>query len=318
MTTTDTPHRVLILSKHAGAYRSQVEAASLPHLEIVSASDVASLPDSAAACDLVFGEPSLIAQALPRLPAVRWIQATWAGVEPLLNPTLRRDYLLTNARGVFGALMSEYVFGYMLAHERRIVEKYESQKLCQWDTRAPGTLRGKTIGLLGVGTIGATLARTAKHFGMTVRGYTRASRDCRDVDAYCHGGDEVRFASELDYVVCVVPNTSATRRLIDRDFLAALPPRAVVINPGRGAVIDHDALREALECKRLAAAILDVFETEPLPAGDPLWRTPNVYVTSHTAALSFPADIAPLFVDNYRRLVSGEPLKYRVDFNLEY
>jgi len=311
-------HQVLILSRHADNYRRHVEAAALPDLDIVSAADVAALPETAPRSDLVFGEPSLIAQVLPRLPAVQWIQATWAGVEPLLNPALRRDYLLTNARGVFGVLMCEYVFGYLLAHERRIVEKYASQKLNKWDTKAPGTLHGKTIGLLGVGTIGAALARTGKHFGMIVKGYTRASRDCRDVDEYFHTGEEARFAADLDYVVCIVPNTVATRRLIDREFLAALPARAVIVNPGRGSVIDHDALRAALSGGRLAAAVLDVFETEPLPADDPLWLMPNVFVTSHTAALSLPADIAPLFIDNYRRLVSGQPLKYRVDFTLEY
>lgn len=311
-------HRLLILSRQADSYRRHVEAAQLPDIEIVSAADAASLPDSATECDLVFGEPSLIARVLTRMPAVRWIQATWAGVEPLLDPSLRRDYILTNARGVFGVLMTEYVFGYMLAHERRMFEKYESQKQARWDTRPPGSLRGKTIGLLGVGTIGAALAGTAKHFGMYVKGYTRTSGDCPDVDVYYHGGDQLAFASGLDYAVCIVPNTAATRRLIDREFLAALPPRAVVINPGRGSIIDHDALADALTHGRLAAAVLDVFETEPLPPDHPLWRTPNVFVTSHTAALSIPADIAPLFVDNYRRLVRGEALKYRVDFELEY
>jgi len=92
----------------------------------------------------------------------------------------------------------------------------------------------------------------------------------------------------------------------------------VILNPGRGSIIDHDALAAALSAGRLAAAVLDVFDTEPLPPEHPLWRTPNVFVTAHTAALSIPADIAPLFIDNYRRLVSGEPLKYRVDFDLEY
>jgi phosphoglycerate dehydrogenase-like enzyme len=311
-------HRLLILSRHADSYRRHVEAAGLPDLEIVSASDVGSMPESASRCDLVFGEPSLIAKVLPGLPEVRWVQATWAGVEPLLDRALRRDYLLTNARGVFGVLMTEYVFGYMLAHERRMFEKYESQKQGRWDTRPPGSLHGRTLGLVGVGTIGAALARTAKHFGMHVRGLTRVTRDCPDVGAYYHAGDRLAFAAGLDYVVCIAPNTAGTRRLIDRDFLAALPPTAVVVNPGRGSLIDHDALASALTEGRLAAAVLDVFDVEPLPAEHVLWRTPNVFVTSHTAALSIPADIAPLFIDNYRRLVSGEPLKYRVDFELEY
>ena len=113
---------------------------------------------------------------------MRWAQSTWAGVEPLLDPSLRRDYALTNARGVFGALMSEYVFGYLIAHERRMLEKHALQEAGRWDQAPPGTLRGKRIGLLGVGSIGAALARTAKHFGMRVKGYTRASEGCPDVD----------------------------------------------------------------------------------------------------------------------------------------
>jgi phosphoglycerate dehydrogenase-like enzyme len=309
---------VLILSRRADEYRRLVEAADLSQLEIVSAADVASLPTSAGECDLVFGEPALIARAIGQLPAVRWVQATWAGVEPLLEPSLRKDYTLTNARGVFGALMSEYVFAYMLAHERRLFEKYETQKTGRWDPRPPGTLRGKLIGLLGVGTIGAAIARTAKHFGMRVNGFTRTSSRCAAVDAYFDGAEVPAFAADLDYMVCILPNTGATRRLVDAAFLAALPPRAVFINPGRGSVVDEDALADALSGGRLAAAVLDVFQTEPLPPDDRLWRTPNVTITSHTAALSAPPDIAPLFIDNYRRLVAGEPLLHCVDFNLEY
>jgi phosphoglycerate dehydrogenase-like enzyme len=255
---------------------------------------------------------------LSQLPALRWVQATWAGVEPLLDPSLRRDYVLTNARGVFGALMSEYVFGYMLAHERRMFEKYASQREGRWDPAHPGTLRGKQIGLLGVGTIGAALARTARHFGMRVKGYTRASEESPDVDAYFHGDDRLAFATDLDYLVAIVPNTSATRHLVDAALLAALPPRAVFINPGRGSVVDEAALAEALTAGRLAAAVLDVFVQEPLPPDHAFWRTPNTFITSHTAALSVPADIAPVFVENYRRWIREEPLRYRVDFEAGY
>jgi len=320
-----------VLSRHAGEYGRLIEAACLPDLDVVSATDPWGLPATASTCDIVFGEPSLVAKALPVLPAVRWVQATWAGVEPLLDPALRllagQDYILTNARGVFGALMSEYVFGYMLAHERRIVEKYDAQKERRWDSRPPGTLRGKRLGLLGVGTIGAALARTAKHFGMAVSGYTRASERCDAVDQYFHSDDRAgahgrrsltAFAADLDYLVSVVPDTVSTRALVDETLLAALPSRAVFINPGRGSVVDEAALARALSSGRLAAAVLDVFQTEPLSADHVLWRTPNVMITSHTAALSAPADIAPLFVANYRQFVAGEPLMYRVDVELGY
>jgi phosphoglycerate dehydrogenase-like enzyme len=303
-------HTLLILSRHAEAYRGLIEAARLPDLAIVvrGSSEV----------DVVLGEPSLIRDALSSLPALRWVQSTWAGVEPLLDSSLRRDYTLTNARGVFGAMMSEYVFGYLIAHERLMFDKYAAQQERRWDATPPGTLRGKQMGLLGVGSIGAELARTAKHFGMRVNGYTRASEDCADVDVYFHGDDLAPFAADLDYLVSVMPNTRATRHLVDATLLAALPARAVFVNPGRGTVVDESALADALQSGRLAGAVLDVFHQEPLPADHVFWRTPNVIITSHTAALSDPADIAPVFIENYRRWTAGDPLKYQVDFERGY
>ena len=301
-------HRLLILSRHADAYRRLIDAERLPDLEIVPSDD----------CDVALGEPSLIAPAIGRLSSITWVQSTWAGVEPLLDPALRRDYVLTNARGVFGGLMSEYVFGYLLAHERMIFRKHAAQQEGRWDAAPPGTLKGKQIGLLGVGSIGAALARTAKHFGMRVKGYTRSSEGCADVDEYFHGAERIAFARDLDYLVCIVPNTSGTRRLVDAELLAALPPRAVFVNPGRGAAVDESALADALQSRRLACAVLDVFQQEPLPPDHVLWRTPNVLITSHTAALSAPEDIAPVFIDNYRRFAAGQPLWHRVDFEAGY
>jgi phosphoglycerate dehydrogenase-like enzyme len=159
--------RLLVLSKHADEYRVLVEEAGLPELELVAAANPSEAVSIGADCEIVFGEPTLISEALPALINLRWTQATWAGVEPLLDPSLRRDYTLTNARGVFGGLMSEYVFGYLLFHERRILERIRAQEERRWNGSVTGTLRGKTIGLLGVGSIGAHLAATAKHFGMT-------------------------------------------------------------------------------------------------------------------------------------------------------
>lgn len=310
--------KLLILSKHAGEYRRIIDAAALPELQIVTASNADTAKVVGADCEIVFGEPSLIREALSALKNLRWVQATWAGVEPLLDPHLRRDYTLTNARGVFGGLMSEYVFGYLLAHERRIFERRQAQQEHRWDGSVTGMLRGKTIGLLGVGSIGSHLAQTAKHFGLTVRGYTRASEDCADVDAYFHGDSLPAFARGLDYLVSVLPNTTGTHRLVNADLLAALPSHAVFFNVGRGSALDESALIHALETKRLAAAILDVFEQEPLPKEHPFWDARNLLMTFHTSAPSLPADLAELFITNCRRYLQGEELLYRVDFERGY
>src|SRR3954466_10406616 len=117
-------HKLLILSRFARDYRELLDAARLPDLAITSTDDVSAVAANAASFDLAFGEPSLLRQVMPSLGAVRWIQSTWAGVEPLLDPALRRDYTLTNARGVFGPQMSEYVFAYLLARERRVFDKH--------------------------------------------------------------------------------------------------------------------------------------------------------------------------------------------------
>jgi phosphoglycerate dehydrogenase-like enzyme len=174
------------------------------------------------------------------------------------------------------------------------------------------------MGLLGVGSIGAALARMAKQFGMRVKGYTRASESSAEVDAYFHGDARAAFAADLDYLICIMPNTSATRRLVDAALLNALPPHAVFVNPGRGTSVDESALADALQGGRLAGAVLDVFQQEPLPPDHVFWRTPNLLITSHTAALSVPEDIAPVFIQNCQRFLAGAPLNYQVDFDREY
>ena len=311
--------RVLILSKRAEEYRCLLEAASLPGLEKLAA---ATGPSEAQALgddfDVVFGDPNLIPDLLSRLKDLRWVQATWAGVEPLLDPSLRRDYLLTNARGVFGGLMSEFVFGYLLQHERRMFARYQAQQDERWDASITGSLRGKTIGMLGLGSIGAALAATANHFGMTVRGYTRASESCPHVDAYYHGSQLPDFATGLNYLVCVLPNTQETQRIVDASLLARLHAHAVFINVGRGSAVDESALVDALRTGKLAAAVLDVFAQEPLPPGHAFWHTPNLLMTFHTAAPSFPADLARLFIGNYRLYAEGRTPLHAVDFEKGY
>ena len=301
--------KLLLLSRDAEKYRTLIEAAHLPGLEFTS---------DPTQSDIALGEPKLIQSKLPLLSRLKWAQAIYAGVEPLVDPSQRRDYILTNARGVFGELMSEYVFSYLLFHEKKILERMKAQQAMQWQQTEPGVLRGKAIGLLGVGSIGAHLARTAKHFGMSVRGYTRVSETSPRVDKYYHGDDLLKFVDGLDYLVSVLPRTEDTNKIVDAKLLDALPRRAVFINVGRGNAVDEDALVKALKEGRLAAAVLDVFEQEPVPEDHPFWTTPNLYMTFHTSAISFPEDITKLFIENYRLYASGKPLKYVVEFERGY
>jgi phosphoglycerate dehydrogenase-like enzyme len=310
--------KLLILSHNADEYIKLLQNEELPNLEIVT---------DPSQCDIVLGEPKRIRDELPHLPHLKWAQSIYAGVEPLVDPTQHRDYILTNARGVFGELMSEYVFGYMLAHEKGIFKRYQAQQAVKWDRFESGVLRGKTIGLLGVGSIGAHMAGTAKHFGMKVKGFTQSSEDCSDVDEYYHPsplpspkgrGGIIAFAEGLAYLVVVLPKTEGTNKIVNAELLNALPRHAILINVGRGNAVDESALVEALEGNKIAGAVLDVTEQEPLPEDHPFWTTPNLLLTFHTSAMSFPEDMVKLFAENYRLYIEGKPLKYRVNFERGY
>jgi len=301
--------KLIILSSDKDKYQRLIEAEQLPGLDIVT---------DPAQADIALGEPKAIRDALALLSQLKWAQAIYAGVEPLVDPSQRRDYVLTNARGVFGEWMSEYVFGYLLFLEKRMLERIKAQKDRQWKRDEAGTLRGKTIGLLGVGSIGEHLAGTAKHFGMKVKGYTRSSETSKQVDTYYHGDDLLKFAEGLDYIVSVLPRVQETNRLVDEGFLNALPSDAVLVNVGRGNSVDEAALVKALNEGKLGAAVLDVFEQEPVPSDHPFWGTPNLYMTYHTSAISYPEDITKLFIENYHLYREDKPLKYVVDFEQGY
>jgi phosphoglycerate dehydrogenase-like enzyme len=316
--------KLLILSGDADEYRKRIAQAHLPGLDEIQLQ----VTDD---CDIVLGEPRLIRDALPLLSQPKWVQSLYAGVETLIDPSQRRDYVLTNARGVFGELMSEYVFGYLLAHEKKIFERYKAQQAKKYDRFESGWLRGKTLGLLGVGSIGAHLAMMAKNFGMQVWGYTAASETSTHVDRYFHpsrlrstpvglpqGEGILAFASGLDYLVVVLPRTNDTNNIVDAAVLNALPAHAVLINVGRGNAVDEPALVEALTQNKIAGAILDVTAQEPLPVEHPFWATPNLLLTFHTSAISYPEDITKVFIENYHLYMQGKPLKYQVDFERGY
>jgi phosphoglycerate dehydrogenase-like enzyme len=138
------------------------------------------------------------------------------------------------------------------------------------------------------------------------------------VDQYFHGNDLLKFVTGLDYLVCVLPRTRDTNQIVDQTVLEALPAHAIFINVGRGNAVDESALVKTLNEGKLAAAVLDVFETEPVPEDHPFWTTPNLYMTFHTSAISYPGDLTKLFVENYQLYIQGKPLKHQVDFDRAY
>ena len=266
---------------------------------------------------VLFGNPQDIAALLPRMPTVEWVQSSWAGVKPLIDAPAR-DYTLTGVKGVFGSQMSEYVLGYLLAHELNVVGRLEQQRRRNWYREHSGTLAGKSIGIMGTGSIGAHIAATAAAFNLNTLGLSRSGHAVDGFDAVWSPAGLDAFLARSHYLVSTLPATPETDRMLNADALARLPEGAVFVNVGRSNVVDHEALVDALTGGRLAAAVLDVFEEEPLPGDSPLWNAPNLSITAHIAAISHPLLIVPVFIENYRRFVAGEPLKYVVDFDAGY
>lgn len=266
---------------------------------------------------IVFGNPAMIAEVFDELPTVDWVQSTWAGVTPLIRHP-RRDYVLTGVKDVFGPQMAEYVLGYLLAHELKILQRERAQRERQWSHVCSGTLAGKRLGIMGTGSIGQHIATSASVFGMTTTGLSRSGAQRKGFEQVFPLTRLGQFLAQCDYLVATLPQTAATDSLLDAAALGKLPAHCYFINVGRSNVIDDAALVDALHNGRLAGAALDVFDEEPLPGDSPLWDTPNLSVTPHIAAISHPQLIVPIFVENYRRYLKRQALHYSIDFDAGY
>jgi phosphoglycerate dehydrogenase-like enzyme len=311
-------HRLLVTTRRNQHYLDLLRAADLPDLTIVEAGTLDEGRSRVADCDLILGEPGRVAPILDAAEKLVWVQSTFAGVETLCAPGLRRDYRLTGVKGIFGLLMSEYVFAYILALERRLFELRNQQERHEWRDCGYRRLRELTLGICGLGDIGRHIAATANHFGMYVVGYKRTPGHIESARQVFSGDQWGTFLSLCDYLVLVLPDTSETRGLIDITALKQMKPSAVIINIGRGSSIVEKDLVRALAEKTIRAAVLDVFESEPLPAQSSLWKLPNLYISPHNAGRSFADDIVPIFCDNYRRFLAGTPLRFGVDFDKGY
>ena len=308
---------VLVLAEDAEEYRRALAPLIAEGVEVHFHTDTRPLSEAAQSAEAWLAQPALAAALIDRYPQVRWVQSTWAGITPLLK-TQRSGYLLSGVRGVFGPQMVEYVFGHLLAIELRIGERVRAQHRREFWRKPSRSLQGKTLGVLGTGSIGQSLAQAARTFGLHCLGLSRSGAPQSAFDQVFAAGQLHEFLGACDYVVGVLPHTPATTHLLDEAALRSMRPDAVLLNVGRGNLIDEMALVQVLQSGHLRAVVLDVFETEPLPAESALWELPNVLVTGHTAALSPPADIAQLFIRNYQRFCRGETLENLVDRQRNY
>lgn len=250
----------------------------------------------------------------PIASSVRWYQSTGAGVDDLVNDkTIPERITLTRIVDQFGSYISEYVFSYLLYLLKNFPRMILAQMEHRWDPFISESLKGKTIGVAGLGSIGTEIVRKGRAFDMTVHGLS-ASRNHADIVDFHFTPDEWHpFVKDLDYLVLTLPLTDETHHVIDMTVLSSMKPGACLVNVGRGALIVEKDLLSVLRSGSLRAAILDVFEKEPLPENHEFYHLPNVYVTSHLSGPSTAEGVSHFFVDNLKRYINGKPLHGRVD-----
>lgn len=264
---------------------------------------------------------------LPRsAPRLRWVQSPSAGVGQWVNRTgfFDLDIPLTTASGIHATPLAEFSMMAMLWFVKDAPRMIAEQRLRHWERYAGTTLRGKTLAVVSLGSIGQEVARLARCFGMRVLG-TKRNVDAIDpgtlnAEQLFHWTGLAPMLSQADFLVICLPQTPETEGLIGKGEISTMKPGAVLINIARGAIVDESALINALNSGHLSGAALDVQSMEPLPTDSPLWGMPQVLISPHSGSNvdSENDELVELFCDNLRRYLNGLPLRNILDNNRLY
>jgi phosphoglycerate dehydrogenase-like enzyme len=299
-----------------------------PHIEFVHATTVEERARGLADCDVAFTW-ILDSAEFERAPRLKWVHTSAVAVETLCLPDLfARGIIVSNTRGVQAVPIAEHALAVILGLARQLPLVLEHQRAARWaqndfvGDRLPRLLRGRTLGLIGVGTIGSAIAARAEAFGMRVIALRRRAGqgDVPGVEQVFGSAQLDDFLAQTDVLVIAAPLTPETEALMGAPQIAQLPRGAVIVNVGRARILDTAALIAALHSGHLSGAALDVFPQEPLPAEHPLWTCPNVILTPHTSGFrqGHWQDVVDLFAENLERFLGGEPLRFRIEPQLGY
>jgi glyoxylate/hydroxypyruvate reductase A len=251
-----------------------------------------------------------------KMVKLEWIQALAAGVESYIqNAEQFKRIPVCRITGAFGKYMAEYVLAYVLYFCQDIPRALKAQREKRWDPFRMEFIHQKTLGVMGLGHIGKAVAQEARDAGMRVVSWDMAPADAPYVERQFGSKEMPGFLEEADFVVLTLPATPATKNLVGRDFFKAMKKTAYLINICRGAIVDEDALVEALRSGQIAGAVIDAMKEEPLPKESLLWDCPNLIVTAHISGPSLPGDMVEIFKENFRRFLKKEPLIGLIDFS---
>jgi len=240
---------------------------------------------------------------------LRWIQALGTGVDGIVDrPPFREGVLVTNMHGLHGDSVPEAAIMLMLALARDLPRAMRQRNARKWERYPSRLLKGKTVGIFGVGAIARSLAPKCRSFGMTVVGISSAPRSMEGFDRMVHRDELEKTVRGLDFLVLLTPYTPQTHGIVGARVLAAMKPSAYLVNLARGGIVDEEALVRALRENRLAGAALDVFANEPLPEDHPFWSMDKVIVTPHLGGFhdQYAEEALPTLVENFRRFLAGD------------
>lgn len=263
---------------------------------------------------------------LPRATRLRWVSATGAGGDVFSTPAYRErpDLVATTVSGVHTASVPEHTLAMLLSFARRLPEQILNQKGPHRFYWPDGMfeIEGQTMGILGLGRIGESLARKARGLGMRVTGWRRSDRPAPEglLDRQFSRDDLHGLLGDADHVVITLPLTAETKGLIGAAELRAMKRTAYLFNVGRGPIVDQTALLHALTERTIAGAGIDVTDPEPLPPGDPLWDAPNLILLTHYGGLTpkYGPRAYEIIAENLRRFLRGEKLLNVVDKSRGY
>lgn len=302
--------------------------ARFPHIEFVHATSDDDRARGLADCDVAYTW-ILKAAEFAQASKLRWVHTSAVAVETLCLPDLfARGVVVSNTRGVQAVPIAEHTMAVVLALSKQLPLVLDHQRNAHWaqndfmGPHLPWLLKGRTLGLIGVGTIGSEIASRARAFGMRVAAMRRRSghSELPAVDELFGPGRLDAFLKQCHVLVIAAPLTPQTIGLLGAAQMALMPKGAVIVNVGRAKIVDTDALIAALHSGHLGGASLDVYPQEPLPPEHPLWSCPNVILTPHTSGFrqGHWEEVVDLFAENLGRFERGEALRFRVDPDLGY
>lgn len=286
-----------------------------PDIAFVAAPSANALPAQSDQADGLIALPrDANALRLAKFHRLRWIQALTSGVDGFLSlPHLPAHVAITSMRGIHGPQVSEYVILHMMLLARHYSAIQAQQAQQKWHRPSQALLQNKTVVIVGIGNIACTLALRCRALGMRTVGVSTQARAITEFDAVLPRTQIKDAVAQGDFVVALTPLDHSTRNLINSEVLSAFPPHAYFINVSRGGVCDEDALLSALHGGAIAGAALDVFATEPLPPGHPLWTAPRTIITPHIAGESetYIEQALPILCENLGHFACGEVAKMR-------